>query len=126
MTLRHVLPLALLTGAALGASAQAQTAHSVRPTTVKPVTTKIGPVTSDTSTTATAATVPVGFTTVTVTPATNSSTPSSQVLSVPFYQPAAYAAAVSSVDSSTQFSSSSAAWTANQFAQTGAPYLAHF
>ncbi len=126
MTLRHVLPLTLLTGAALVASSQAQTAHSVRPTTVKPVTTGIGPVTSDTSTTATAATVPVGFTTVTVTPATNSSTPSSQVLSVPFYQPAAYAAAVSSIDSSTQFSVSSAAWTANQFAQSGAPYLVHF
>ncbi len=94
------------------------------PAKVGPVTT-VTPITNDTGTT-TAATVPVGFTQYTVTPATDANTPSSQVFSIPFYNPAAYAAAVSSVDNSTSFSISSAAWTANQFAQTGSPYLVHF
>ena len=130
MNLRSIVLPAVLTSAAFASlamamSAQAQTARGARTTTVQPVQTKVGPVTNADSTT-TAATVPVGFTTTAVTPATDANTPSSQVLSVPFYQPAAYAAAVTSVDSATQFSSSSASWTASQFAQTGAPYLVHF
>ena len=102
-----------------------QTAAKLRATTTRPVNTVV-PIMSDTPTTTTAATVPVGFTQTVVTPAIDANTPSSQVLSVPFYNAAVYAAAVSTVDTSTQFSNSSATWTTNQFAQSGSPYLVHF
>ena len=131
MNFRHLFPPTVLMSAAFASlpisTSQAQAARSTRatatPVTATPL--KVSP-TPNADTTTSVATVPVGFTTVAVTPAANSSTPSSQVLSVPFYQSAAYAAAVTSVDSATQFTSSSASWTANQYAQTNAPYLVHF
>lgn len=131
MNFRPILPPAVLTSAVLASFAvaapiQAQTARGLSTATVRPVGTKVGPVTNADASSTTAATVPVGFTTIAITPASDTNTPSSQVLSVPFYQPAAFAAAVSSIDNSTQFTSNSASWTANQFAQTGAPYLVHF
>ena len=72
----------------------------------------------------TVATVPVGFTTATIAAATDASTPTSTVISVPFYQTAAFAGPVTSVDSASAVSSSSASWTANQYAAT--PFLLHF
>ena len=87
MTLRHVLPLTLLTGAALVSSAQAQIARNVRTATVKPMTTKIGPVTSDTSSSTTAATSPVGFITTTCLANTDTN------LTIPFTRPPAYVGA---------------------------------
>ncbi|MES2568595.1 MAG: TIGR02597 family protein [Verrucomicrobiota bacterium] len=63
----------------------------------------------------TATTTPVGFITVTIPAAANATTPSSRTLSIPLYNTAAYAGAVASVDSSSAFTVSGAAWTANQF-----------
>src|SRR5690349_171041 len=65
--------------------------------------------------TTTATTTPVGFITVTVPAAVNATTPSSRTLSIPLYNTAAYAGAVATVDSSTAFSVTGAAWTVNQF-----------
>ena len=130
MKLPELFSAAVLLGAvcaspAVTPQASAQTARGPRTTTLQPGAPTAVPVTRDTPTTTTATTVPVGFTTVTVAPAASSSAASSQVLSVPFYTSAAYAAPVSSVNSSTQFTSTAASWTANQFAQAATPYLVH-
>jgi uncharacterized protein (TIGR02597 family) len=71
-------------------------------------------------------TIPVGFTTAAVTPAVDGSTPSSSVVSAPFYAVADFQGAVSSIDSSNQVSISGAAFTTNQFvgSSTATPHLA--
>jgi uncharacterized protein (TIGR02597 family) len=56
-------------------------------------------------------TVPVGFNTSAVPAAIDANTPSSTVISVPFYQPADFTGAVASVDSSNQLSISGASFT---------------
>lgn len=68
----------------------------------------------------TATTTPVGFITVTV-PAAANGTPSNKALSIPLYNPAAFTAAVTSVDSADSFTLTGANWTANQF--TTAPHF---
>jgi hypothetical protein len=82
----------------------------------------------------TATTTPVGFITVTIPAATNSTTPSNTTpsntaLSIPLYATASRTSAAASVDAATQFTLTGAAWTANQFviAPTGTattPYIA--
>ena len=72
----------------------------------------------------TVTTVPVGFNTATVPAAPSSSSPSSTVVSVPFYQVADFQGAISSVDSSSAVSISGAGFTTNQFTTT--PHLARF
>ena len=74
--------------------------------------------------TTTATTVPVGYQQLTVAAATDPSTPVSTVVAVPFYNPAAYAGLVTSVDSASMLSSSAASWTASQFSSS--PYFLHF
>ena len=81
------------------------------------------PLSSGYAQTATATTVPVGYQQVTVAAAIDSVNPTGSVISVPFYQPAIYAGLVTSVDSASTLSSSTANWTANQFTTT--PYLIH-
>ena len=71
----------------------------------------------------TATTTPVGFVTVTVPAAADASTPSSSVLSIPLYAAADYVSTVATIDSTTQFSLTGAAWTASQFAVSTAPRL---
>ena len=71
----------------------------------------------------TATTVPVGFITKTVPAAVSAGNPSSVVISVPLYATAAFTSAVASVDSATQFTMASAAWTAGQFATAASPFL---
>jgi uncharacterized protein (TIGR02597 family) len=66
-------------------------------------------------------TIPVGFNTATVTAAPNASTPSSTVVSVPFYQIASFQGAISTVDSSNQISFSGTTFTSTL---TAPPYLA--
>ena len=72
----------------------------------------------------TATTVPVGFITKTVPAATSASSPSSIVVSVPLYATAAFTSGAASIDSATQVTLSSAAWTVNQFAIPGVPVSA--
>ncbi len=74
----------------------------------------------------TAATVPVGFVTQAIAAASSSTAPSGTVFSIPFFNTAAYAGVISSLDSSSSLSSSAATWTASQFAAQTAPYLLHF
>jgi len=64
---------------------------------------------------------PVGFTAVTITPATDANTPGNTVVSIPFHTAATFSGAMTSVDGSNSFSCSSAGWTASQF--TTAPNL---
>jgi len=71
----------------------------------------------------TATTTPVGFVTVTVPAATSSTTPSSAPIAIPLYNSAAFQGTVSSVDSSSAFSLSGAAFTANQYSSSSAPYF---
>lgn len=66
----------------------------------------------------TATTTPVGFITVTVPAAANATTPSSKAISIPLYNAAAFASAITSVDSSNSFTLTGANWTANQFTTT--------
>ncbi len=73
------------------------------------------------SSTATATTVPVGYLTQTVAAASGNG-PTNATLSLPLYNAAVYAGAITSVDGSTAFSSSAAAWTTNQFTTT--PFFA--
>lgn len=65
----------------------------------------------------TATTVPVGCLTQTIAAATGNG-PANGTVALPLYTAAVYAGLVTSVDGSTAFSSSSAAWTANQFTAT--------
>ena len=71
-------------------------------------------------------TVPVGFNTATVPAAASNTSPSSTVISVPFYATAAFESLISSVDSSNQISVSGAAFTTNQWvpASPAETYLA--
>jgi uncharacterized protein (TIGR02597 family) len=69
------------------------------------------------------ATVPVGFNNANVTAAVNATTPSSSVVSAPFYQIAKYQGALTSLDSSNQVSFSGGGLTA---LLTTPPYLARF
>ena len=76
----------------------------------RPVTTAVLPTTNDTTTSSTsAATDPVGFTTA------NLLANSDSLISIPFTRPAAFAGAISSISGSTITVSSSANFTANQF-----------
>ena len=68
----------------------------------------------------TATTTPVGFITKTVPAAVGVGSPSSIATSIPLYGTAAFSSAVASVDSATQVTLASAAWTINQFAVVGA------
>ena len=70
----------------------------------------------------TVTTIPVGFNTAAITPAADANTPKGTVVSIPFYQPAVFVGAVSSVDSSNQISISGANFTSTL---TTPPYLAH-
>lgn len=71
----------------------------------------------------TATTVPVGFITVTIPAAVDANTPASSALSIPLYKTADFTGPVASIDSSTQFSLTGAAFTVNQFADLAAPRL---
>ena len=85
-----------------------QTVAKVKPLS-RPVTTVL-PITSDTgSTTTSAATDPVGFTTSSL-PANSDS-----LISIPFTRPAAFSGAISSIASNTITVASSPGWTTNQY-----------
>ena len=88
----------------------AQTVPKLRTTTARPVTTAVLPITSDTGTSSTsAATDPVGFTSLSL-PANSDS-----LISIPFTRPAAFSGAISSISGSTITVASSPGWTANQY-----------
>jgi len=70
-----------------------------------------------------ATTPPIGFFTVTV-PAGSAASPSYTPLSIPLYNNAVFAGAVTSVDSATQITLGGAVWIAGQFATTAAPRFA--
>ncbi len=92
----RILPLACLSAAILSGVASAQT---------------------------TATTTPVGFVTVTIPAAVNSTTPSNAAISVPLYGTAAFQGTIASVDSSNAFSLSGAAFTASQYSSSTSPYF---
>ena len=71
----------------------------------------------------TATTTPVGFVTVTIPAATDASTPSNTVVSVPLYGTADYVSTVATIDSTTQFTMTGAAWIAGAYANASAPRL---
>lgn len=71
--------------------------------------------------TTTVSTTPVGYLTAAIPASPDGVNPSNTVVSVPLYSTAVYAGAITSVDSSTSFSSGSAAWATNQF--TASPTL---
>ena len=71
----------------------------------------------------TATTTPVGFVTVTIPAASDSSTPSNTVVSIPLYGTADYVSTVATIDSTTQFTLTGAAWTPGAFADATAPRL---
>jgi uncharacterized protein (TIGR02597 family) len=68
-------------------------------------------------------TIPVGFNTASITPATDATHPKSSVVSVPFYQIATFQGATSTVDSSNQISFTGTTFTSTL---TGPKYLARF
>ena len=68
-----------------------------------------------------AATQPVGFLSVTIPGTTNAASPSGTVVSVPLDTKPVAAAAITSVDSTSSFSSATATWTAGAYVAT--PYL---
>ncbi len=71
----------------------------------------------------TASTVPVGFMTVTIPASPDGIIASSAAMSVPLYKAADFTGAVSTVDSSTQFTATGASWVAGAFANAAAPRL---
>lgn len=71
----------------------------------------------------TASTVPVGFTTITIPAAASATSPSSTALSIPLYKTPDFAGPVASIDSTTSFTLTGAAFTAGQFANATAPRL---
>lgn len=81
----------------------------------------IAALTSATFAQTTATTVPVGFMTVTIPAAASGTLPSNTTFSVPLYNTPDFAAAVATVDSTTQFTLTGASWVASQFANAAAP-----
>ena len=81
----------------------------------------IAALTSATFAQTTATTVPVGFMTVTIPAAASGTVPSNTTISVPLYNTPDFAAAVATVDSTTQFTLTGASWVASQFANAAAP-----
>ena len=73
----------------------------------------------------TASTIPVGYQQITVAAAADSATPTNTVISVPFYNAAAFAAAITSVDSASAVSTSSATFITNGYAAVATPFLLH-
>ena len=71
----------------------------------------------------TVTTDPVGFTTVTIAPSLDGTTPVGTVISTPLHAAPVYAGTITSVDATNAFSDSNAAWTGNQFVSGSTPYL---
>ena len=87
-----------------------QAGTKLRTMTTRPVTTAVLPTMNDTGTTSTsAATDPVGFTSLSL-PANSDS-----LISIPFIRPAVFSGAIGSIASNTITVASSPAWTANQY-----------
>lgn len=72
----------------------------------------------------TAATIPVGYSTVTIAAGNGAANPSYTTLSVPFYKAAEFTGTIASVDSATQITLNNAAWTTNQYYSVSAPRFA--
>ena len=113
MKLPNLFSSAVLLGAASMSLAAAPSSFGqtkAKTATNRPVTTAVLPITNDTSTSSTsAATDPVGFTTASL-PANSDS-----LISIPFTRPAAFSGAISSISGGTITVSTSANFTASQY-----------